>query len=489
MPAIGPRLPDSLATITTDTGDFAPGPTAFSRYPTPGLCRAAALVTGKVHRRTSAAQAILDTIRETAPARDTLPTQAIAIARACGARFTVARTAAADLPDLFVLALLAQNDTLAYAAMRRRLALASSAAARDTVLLEAIGGYLAAEPARVAVAESVIAQADAFGPSAQAVRLAAHDSLLAFASSTFDTLHMRQEAERIITLGHQVPTAAIQYDYDPIVSAYEALGAVAFVMHPNSLLALAARAKQDLQRFPPGKDFPPGKPYWVRELLNYQTASISTILQSLSPIGSDQMILGQAPPALQATYWFPVKPAHWPRGPVSLIVYGQNGFYYDALDSGRTAYSLTNGCWGLNDGDLTKVARHSARGVAVTVVTETWRSGVGSLPTLTAHADTLCRDYLKLPVTVAVVADSLGQLPAPDGRRFPCNARQRFICRDSTANAKRYLNENVPLVLLGRNGQLLYAGSFSPLFEALLTRLLAAPTPAAATAGGGDEPH
>ena len=34
-----------LATITTDTGAFAPGHRDFARYDNPGLCRAAALVT------------------------------------------------------------------------------------------------------------------------------------------------------------------------------------------------------------------------------------------------------------------------------------------------------------------------------------------------------------------------------------------------------------------------------------------------------------
>ena len=488
-PPAFPTLPESLARITTDTGAFALGPNSFARYTAPGLCRAAALYTARVQRLTRAAQYVLDTIQTMALARDTLPARAIEVALACGEHFTVKGTPAPELPDLFALALLANKDTLASAVVQRQLFLAPRGAARDTVRLTALHEYLTAEPARVAAAEAVVAYIDALGPSAQAMRLMAHDSLLAFASAMYDVDRMRTEAARIIALGKAVPTEAIKYDYDPIVQAYKALLTIAFVAHPDSVSAVAVRAQQDLRRFPPGTAFPPGKPVYEGETLDYKTASLDGVLRGLSPIGADLLMFGKAPPPLQATYWFPTL-AHRPpgTGQVSLMVYGGHG----ACLGGLWGFDVASGCGGFfaglggtaeeNQEKLAvKLSRYVARGASLTVVDETWPgAALGRLPdSAAANADTLrwyYQEHLKLPVTVAIVADVIQQFPTPDGRRFPCDVDERFVCTDQGANAQRYLNGNKPLVLLGRDGGLLYAGSFSPLFEAVLAHALAAPT-------------
>ena len=479
---------DSLQSAPVDTGDFAPGPSDFSRYTVPGLCDGAARYTSAVVRRTGAAQAVLDTIRDRAPTHDTLPAAAISAARRCATRFTVAAVPPAELSDLFTLALLTGNDSMAHMVVQRRLTLAHDVAQRDTVFEAAISGYLAAAPARLVAAEALVVQVDGLGTAAQSTRLAMHDSLLAFAMSTYDTVHIRREANRLIALGHEVPVSAIQYDYDPITKAYTGLLAIAFVAHPDSLSAIAAAAKGDLQRFPPGRTFPPGKPYWGGEVLDYKTASVDKVLDALSPL-SDPNALGQRAPQLSATYWFPKAHSVWPPGggAVSLIVYGGYGVCLGDI-AGGWAFNMCGGFGELHAGALAKIARYTSQGIPTTIALESWKGGMGGVPrSALANADTLewyYRDHLKLPVNVAVVVDSLKQIPAPDGRLFPCNVQDDFFCQDTSAIAKRYLNANAPVVLLGRDGQLLYSGTFSPLFDALLARIVAGPSTATATAGG-----
>ena len=502
---VRPPLPDSLATITTDTGVFAPGPASFARFTVPGLCRAAALYASTVQRQTRAAQGVLDTIHLTAPTRDTLPRQAVTLARTCGARFTVKETPVPELPDLFALALQAGNDTLAEAVMRRQLALAASPTERGTVLMTAIGGYLTAEPARVSAVEAIVAQVDALGPTMQGVRLAVHDSLLRFAESSYDTVYMRQEAERIIALGHDIPTDYHQYAYDPVVDAYRALLEITFVAHPDALPALAARAKEDLSRFPAGRRFP-SDASWTEQIPDYKTASLDAVSRWLAPAELQEAIQGQmpSPPPLQASYWFPARPAHWPpgTGSISLVVYSGHGPCLGGITGGGSY----NACgWNnVGAGVHTALARYAALGLPITIVVETWRNALGQLPaSVVTNADTLrwfYRDHLKLPVTVAVVADSLQELPTPDGRLFPCDADGSVVCWDRSANAQRYLSLSRPVLLLGKRGELLYSGAlqwadgqsraFSPLFDALLRHQLALPSSPLGSTGapGGSHP-
>src|SRR5579863_8208592 len=76
-----------LATITTDTGAFAPGNRDFTRYDTPGLCLVAAVIVQAYSQRTLAAtiQASNNYWTDTVGAGETAT-----VARACGVRFTLA---------------------------------------------------------------------------------------------------------------------------------------------------------------------------------------------------------------------------------------------------------------------------------------------------------------------------------------------------------------------------------------------------------------
>lgn len=194
-------LPPQLASITTDTGDFAPGHRDFTHYTTPWLCVAAATTTTDVLRNPLPALLSYDSLRHQ-PDRDTLPAQARAIARACGAKFTLANTSADDWAVLFDLALLAGDDSLAQAIVARRVATASPKG-RDTVWLQTLRVYLgepvdglnSAEPARPGLAQALVAQIDRQG-DAQA-RLDAHTALIGYATRVKDLAWAFREAHQL----------------------------------------------------------------------------------------------------------------------------------------------------------------------------------------------------------------------------------------------------------------------------------------------------
>ena len=299
---------DSLATITTDTGALAQGDKDFTRYRVPGMCLALAENARSVLRRSLAAKVILDTIQTTAPERDTLPRGVVTLARACGARFTVANVTPWDLPDLFMLALLAERDSLADAVLQRRVTLVTNTAAKGWLLQQAATIYLAAEPARVAAATAVVAQADALGLAAAAARLAAHQALLDFATQTFDRVRMRQEAERILALGRAAPFDSIKYHWGPVYFAYVGLGRVAYFEHPDSARELAPqlaqRAIKDLARFPNGRLFPPGSRYGMWAVVDWKTETVEDAERQCWGT-QDVQALGTVLPALESDVLVP----------------------------------------------------------------------------------------------------------------------------------------------------------------------------------------
>lgn len=249
-------LPPHLATITTDTGALAPGHRDFSRYRAPQLCLAAVQTTRAALQRTLVAQATAAALQRT-PQRDTVPAAVITVARVCVAHFQVARTSLSDLPSLFVLALFAQQDSVAHAVLARQLALAQSDSIRAQALEAAVVNYLAAAPARVADAEALVAQVDAQGRSTADASLwvLLHRHLLGFWQQSLDVEHSQQEAEQLLTFLHGgrargLPASVLE---ETIHDAYRALLVLAYAAYPeqpDSLLPVVQRAKQDLSRIP-----------------------------------------------------------------------------------------------------------------------------------------------------------------------------------------------------------------------------------------------
>ncbi|HXC25531.1 MAG TPA: hypothetical protein VNU46_06410 [Gemmatimonadaceae bacterium] len=425
-------VPASLATITADTGAFAPGNRDFTRFTTPVWCWAAAAHTREVLRGRLAAQTVLDTLTD--PLRDTIGAQEVAVvARACGARFTVAGTAVPDLRYLFGLAVFAQNDTLAQAVLVREVTLATTAAERDTRQLAALHSALAATPARVSLAEAIMVALDARG--SVLARMQGHAALLAlWETSPVAEHHAQQEEARILALVHAMPAAGLSSpEVGAVVRAvYRARLAAAFLTHPDSLAGIVQAAQAEpLLPGPPGDDsFPhdPTFPHW----------SLAAVLAQLGPVdtsGATDALIGHPPRPLQADFWFPAggaagqrgggrTPILPVRGTVSLVVVGQ----LDGLACAE--YQMLGGMAQERERCFAPVAarvRHwlaayGRAGLSVTVVARAVfaNSLFGSL-TPAAEAARLrwfIQDYWQLPVTVAVQVQGHTVLPAPDGRRY-----------------------------------------------------------------------
>ena len=73
------------------------------------------------------------------PAEDTQPTGVTTVARTCGMRFTRVGTVGQELADLFDLAILEQNDSLADAVLAQRL---TKTETRDSITGVAMQQYL-----------------------------------------------------------------------------------------------------------------------------------------------------------------------------------------------------------------------------------------------------------------------------------------------------------------------------------------------------------
>lgn len=472
----------NLATITTDTGAFAPGNKDFTRFAVPAQCIAAVEIARDQGRRTLAWQIALRMIHETTPERDTVPPGVATVAQACRtqAHFTATGVSASELPDLWMLALLEQNDTLAQAVLHRQLALAPNVAVKDTILCHVVETYLHATPARVTDAETVLARVDALPVTEQnhADPLPAHLALLTFAMQSFDEAHMRQEADWIIARSRTMPFMTIRYHYDPVIVAYKAQALLAFVYHPDSLLAVAQQAKQNLKRFPPGIEFPKDTAYSLSEAFPYKYASVTEVLDEIRPSGDPSLLSSHlkrelfSPQSVQAAYWYPNKPAVWPATPgqASLIIYGRNSLLDNCLhwDGPLLTWPLSNGCAVLRT-YLPQWAKQYGTHLGITLAAHTQGSAIRSvvLPAA-AEADSInwyLRTYLNLPITVAVVQDSVWQFPAPDDRHF---------WRDTTfyGVVQRHLGGAQPVLLFDSAGTLEWAGPFDPtIIRVLLARM------------------
>lgn len=466
-------LPSSLATITVDTGALQAGHTNFLRYSNVGLCLAAARTTEQTSQRSLAAQTVMLDPDWQLHAQGTLPLAGVVdVARTCSAHFTVANTKAQDLAWLFQLALLAQNDTLAHAVLQRRLALASGREATANIFLETIDAELQTLPARVPAADSIASRLDAMGPQALPARVAARSSLLDFAFAHFDTAEMWKNANQIIALGRlmSVSTADGRNEVGlfAVHQAYKALSALAFVQRPDSLLPIATRAKMDLGRFGP----PKGLNIFPQD---FSQLPVSGVLHSILPYQAEGPTPDSVLSPLNATYWFPKRPDHWPpgTGPISIIVYGGGDCF------NGEPHRLDDA----NCPQLGKVKTWAAKykdQVAFTVVVPLVGSAVRSLALPPEQEAEQYRwyflDYLKFPATVAILALPRRQLP--DGRIFYCFPGSRWEqCRDTSANDSLYIGDrnDRDVQVLRADGRLLYRGAFTPTLDALLERLVRTP--------------
>ena len=445
---------DSLASITTDTGDFAPGHRDFTAYQTPLLCWEAANEVRMTSRRTLAAQAVVRRLQDT-PERDTLPADVARIARACGARFTLANTAVADLPDLISLALLANNDTLAQRALAHYVALQSTDSAKIRVMLDAVERYLEAEPARVTAAESLASQLDHLHPMNVAASILAHVRLLHYGEYSLDRVRMRHEAEWIIQHTHMLTARQyVEYRWDEYVDPFAAYGdswsarmRLALIEQPSAMPEVAKQAQQDYQRL--------GVQGVIRKLPNFADAYAADSKKMTMPIDNLVTVLLRSngnlshkpAPQLHASYWFPsTSDTVQPRSGIpTLIVYL------------RRCYFANGDLYGLNE-DLTVPIewiqqlrrRYRPDQLAIVVVAATWGHALFNGPQAASDEARdiawYVRDYWHLPVTVAVQQRPFTVDPPPVSERE--YARSEY--------EKTYGDD---MVLISRDGTVSYQGN------------------------------
>jgi hypothetical protein len=366
------------------------------------------------------------------------------------------------------LALYTATDTVAHAVIRRQLAAASTPDARQAVLAAAADTAIAETPVRLDLAQWIATRADSLARVEHTNSLFAHWPLLKSADRAFDRPRMVREAQALLQLGKTIDFSAIDSAYSPLVAAYMSLMKVAYYergQYPDSVMRLTQLAKTALS---PYKVLP----FSYLMSFDYKTRTLAQIRDYLCPLNPQQYNGPKTVPPVEAAYWYPSKPAMWPpKGKVSLVIVGDMG--------GHGGNGLIAGVpiSRISDAPLRTVLREwtdawAAQGLTLMLVERTQGHAVRSLPlTPQEEADSLnwyYRTYLKLPgATLAVVPRAIiWQAPHPaDGRRSMADttALGRWV-RDTIGVLELELTKRMVL-LYGRDGQLLYGGQYSEVWE------------------------
>jgi hypothetical protein len=283
---------------------------------------------------------------------------------------------------------------------------------------------------------------------------------------------------------------AIQYAWGPILAAYTALGEVAYVTKPDSVLAVMMRAKEDLGRFPTADKWPVGTTYTSSLLMHFKTATVEAVRDALLPFKTASYAERPFPP-VSASYWFPKAPDTWPpgRGRASLVFYGgwllnrcardQSLFANLASDNlgCRTLYTYLP-LWAKQYGDR----------LVITAVSQTaGRALMSNALEPAAEADTLrwfFQDHLHLPVLFGVVTDTVRTFPDPDGRQF---RRDTSFYANREQRTRWNWESPLTVLLYGPQGELVFASNEAalsrelPLLRALLERTVRQVSPVQAT--------
>jgi hypothetical protein len=481
---------DSLATITTDTGAFSPGNKNFSRY-TPWMCVAAVHQEQQVIHRSLSDLNHYEWLQVFAPERDTIAMAARTIAQKCERRFLLSKSPSTDLPALFTLALMAGHDSLARTVLLRQLAEAKDSAQRQKVLADAVDGYVKAEPARLADATWAADKADSFALAEHANSLPVHLPLLYSASLAFDQPRLRAEARRILALGKQLDFHAIRYEDVPLIMAWMEVCKVAFVEHPDSVLALVQQAKTDLSRFPLGPTFPPGITWTPWQAFDFAHASIPRVRNFMLPFNPDRYQGPNAFPAIDAQYWFPSAPKLWPpHGAVTLVLYDFGCVRGPVVEP---RFGPQNVCALFNSTIPEWQAKYGSQFELTVVEVTAGHVLRGNVLTSAQEADSIAwyyRTYKKDSATrVAVVRGAQMEIvPSPDGRQAHWDStalgrelQEIRIGRDLPP----WKNDNTKMALLfDKDGRLLFVGNpnnYFALIDVLIARSVKTKTTASTT--------
>lgn len=507
---------DSLATISTDTGEFASGYHGFVRYTNPSLCLMAARTAEAFVFRSLPAQAYRDSLA-LQPLRDTEPDSAVTVARTCARQLSGTPATPDALMAWFSLALVARNDTLAQRALTRLIALAKTPEDRNDIRLRAMAAFLklpsgfaaVAAPPDLQAALVVRDQLDRGEDSSVVVRMNAAQVWLSWYRMTHDTAHSRDEALRIIALWQHVPTKILsdrKTDLGPLHDSYSVLMVLAEATQatgqsqPRSqspaLLAVAERARADYGRLIGWNPFRDNSSVPVLQV------PLRDLVAYFAPSQGVFTAYDIRVPQLHADFWFPVSGAQAPRsahGKIALWLELDPVCYDYRLD-----WEPYPWCWN-HKADVIRdwVQRYGPAGLDVTVVVETRGGSLweGLVPPQreAERARWYVQDYLHLPVNVAVQEVHFHELPPPDGRRerdgfqlsedVQIDRRPSWIRRmvptidsasmNSASNIDFRASYEVPrsgVVLIDQTGKLLFAdawfGAIGDEVESQLTTVL-----------------
>lgn len=515
----GPRLSKdtidrtTLATITTDTGAYAPGHHDFSRYTTPGLCQAAAEherfyhQNGKVYQARVLAQYLSDSgqLRFAGDPDTVGAAETAVVARACGARFTLASTPAGDRGDLFLLALHQKNDSLAQTILATLAAHERTADERNAIWLMGfqsmltLGHRTAAEALRARFRTRALAD--------RQLQLQMLDALIAHDSLANDAVRLRQETGQIIDLAKVGPDSVSSRR--SLETAYETLLELAADDgHPDSLITIALRAKRDLSRF--SKDVA-GYPWG--------TKPVDSVLAQLAPdwynVMQTDLHLHHHAPRLQADYWFPA-PGSAPDDTLRPVPGKINVICLNALetpfpnDVARRGGPV--GVQGRNTYASRWLKKYEAAGVVFTMVEDAHgylddnklpiEVDGGRPYRVTTPADEAqiwhwwWHVYTGWPGAVAIQTAHPQWLPLPDGRRWTETGIQYVdFVNGRIDNRMRYLPGSTfamagACAVIGRDGTILYdqdswQGGENAEIERVLNWTLGGPGAMKVIGGGG----
>ena len=426
---------ESLASITTDTGDFAPGHRDFSRYATPLWCVSAAWWTeqrykGKLKASTSLRQRTDSVVRVT---------------RACRAahHMTVAGIPPQQLNDLLDVALWEQNDALARAVINRMLA-PLNRRQRVDAQLALLARIVTPDSVIVPLAEWVVAQIDALGQPFLLERMQAHQALAhlfggeRFADDASARPKAQAEAQQVVALGRIATLTELDAGgKDHLQEAFEILVRLAVTARAprDTLMAIAQQARTVLGRMGAAGGAGHNAITAGMPLDDVITRFDRNYIAPGQDRHSPQVHHALEQPS-RADFWFPAVP-----GDTTLPVPGKLNLFWRASDNSRGTYSEiayeineVQKRYGVHDVIYTVVATtqgffdlNGAGGKNYESLSGTIHSGSDvfglyrSFQTPQEEAEFIrwyWQDYHHVPVNVVVRVGQYTFRPAPDGRRL-----------------------------------------------------------------------
>jgi hypothetical protein len=475
--------------VVADTGDFASGNRDFSRYASPVMCVQAAQLTAHRLASTIRAQAANEVLRYM-PFRDSIPAGVIAIARACGARFTAGDPqftgpyGLSNLRSWFVLSLLAMHDALADTIQRRILDSATTGDERNRSSLWVLDQYLQARPVRLDAGKALAAKIDASGRPNLLTSVLGHNRLLNLADTAFDRAMIRDEADHVIALGagltaqEQCFTGGIT----AVIHAFTSELTVSAVDRSDALAGIIRRLQTHF-RIPAVQECVELRKNTMFPLPDYSKMSEAEIVQNIlaENVGLVSVLPEQVKKRglITGPKWFPASghdgtvPA---PGKATMIVFLPTDMRWREREYEPENTTLRR--W---------IAHYGPAGLAVAVLAAPhgnalW-GGPESSEQLGKSFDWYYHDYLRLPVTFGLdTASRLPSTPEPDGRVHYDTSALEGAWRISFSQTKNqspnywYRNDGM-IMFVDKTGTVIYQSEvggqglgFLPVLETLLLR-------------------